>query len=457
MPARNVTKLSACLRTFNCFRLTTALLGLALCVCQCEAAILQGIVSENRSGRPLARARVTIEGTGTSPGGSTIWADSSGQFSFPSLSAGTYLVSAQKPGYAVAKFGQKDWRSPGTPIVLESEGSFSVQLRLRKLAVVVGEVLDENRVALPGFDVYAFKTGSRPKLQSSARTDDRGGFRIAGLEPGSYLIRTATRQLEDRTGLLPTFYGQTAKLSEARSVTVALEEEAGGIVISPIPGNLSTLRGTVSGVGGALVELHGDVGKRELRTDPGGNFIFEQLAPGPYQLIVEAAIGGQPRSAWQELTIAKEIEVVTLELASAPSVHIRCEEKRGQTLDTSAIPVFLRRKTPAEDNSKRVNCAENVSLAPGVWELAAAPPANLYVESVRAGRRGKLSQEIELHPGRSEDILLTFSAKPASIQGVVKTPDGAPAIGAPVYVSALDPELRSRSGGVRNVRTGSKR
>ncbi len=444
------------MRIFNSFKLTIALLPLALCLSQCQAAVLHGLVLENRSGRPLARARVTLEGVGTAPGGTTIWADSAGQFSFPSLPAGTYLVSAQRPGYAVAKFGQKDWRSPGTPIVLEREGSFNIQFRLRKLGVIAGEVTDENRVALPGIAVYAYKTGSRLKMQSMAQTDDRGGFRISGLEPGSYYIRTATRQLEDRTGLLPTFYGQTAKLNDARTVTVALEEEAAGIVISPIPGSLSSLRGTVTGASGALVALHGDVGKREMQTDAGGNFVFEQLSPGSYQLTAEMTAGGRQRSAWQEVTVAKETEQVTLELASAPLVRIRCEEKRGQPLELSGISVFLRRKMPSEENSKRVNCAESVSLSPGTWELAAAAPANLYVESVRAGRRGKLSQEIELRPGQSEDILLTFSAKPASLKGIVKTPDGAPAIGAPVYVNAIDPELRTRLGGVRSGTTGQK-
>ncbi len=415
--------------------------------------MLQGSVVDNRSGRPLARARVTIEGPGSGPAGNSVWSDSGGRFVFTGLPAGAFLVSAQRASYATAKYGQRDWKSPGTPIVLEAEGSFSAELRLRKLGSVSGEVLDENRTPMLGIPVYAFLGGSRPKLQATAQTDDRGMFRIAGLTPGRYYIRTATRRLEDGTGLLPTFFGQSASLSEARAVQIALEEELGGIVITPLAGMLSTIRGNLSGSSSAVVNLFGDTGKRETSTGIDGVFQFDQVAPGPYQLLAEGSLAGHAVTAWQRIQVAKDVEQVTLELAAAPSIRLHCVEKHGDELDTRGISVFLRRKEPAEENPYRMNCGDTVALTPGLWELAASTPPRLYVDSVRAGRQGKLAQEIELRPAAVEDMLVTFSAKPATLKGAVKTPDGGPAIGAPVYANPLDPELRSRLGGVRSVRS----
>jgi hypothetical protein len=415
--------------------------------------VLQGSVVDNRSGRPLARARVTIEGPGSGPAGNTVWSDAGGRFVFSGLPAGAFLVSAQRASYATAKYGQRDWKSPGTPIVLEADGSFSVELRLRKLGVATGEVLDENRAPLPGIPVYAFLGGVRPKLQAAAQTDDRGVFRIAGLAPGRYYIRTATRQLEDGAGLLPTYFGQSASLSEARAVPIAMEEELGGIIITPLAGSLSTLRGRLSGSSSAVVNLFGDTGKRETSTGIDGLFQFDQIAPGPYQLLAEGSVSERPVAAWQRIQIAKDVEQVTLELAATPSIRLRCTEKHGDELDTRGISVFLRRKEPADEKPYRTNCGDTVALTPGLWELAASAPPHLYVDSVRAGRQGRLAQEIELRPAAVEDVLVTFSAKPAALKGVVKTPEGSPAIGAPVYANPLDPELRSRLGGVRSARS----
>jgi hypothetical protein len=51
------------------------------------------------------------------------------------------------------------------------------------------------------------------------------------------------------------------------------------------------------------------------------------------------------------------------------------------------------------------------------------------------------------------EALLMLSGRPGAVKGKVSTADGSAAIGAPVYVYPLDPELRSRTGGMRSGRT----
>jgi hypothetical protein len=115
--------------------------------------------------------------------------------------------------------------------------------------------------------------------------------------------------------------------------------------------------------------------------------------------------------------------------------------------------MLFARRLPPEENAKRLTCGETTPAVPGVWSIAAMPPTDLYVHSLRAGRLGREVQEFELRPRQTAEILLVVSVRPAILRGKVLTADGRPAIGAPVYLNPLDPELRSRTGGVKTSRT----
>ena len=55
---------------------------------------------------------------------------------------------------------------------------------------ITGTVRDENEVGIADQDVAAYTNTEPPYVVSRATTDDRGVFRISGLYPGSYLVRT---------------------------------------------------------------------------------------------------------------------------------------------------------------------------------------------------------------------------------------------------------------------------
>src|SRR5215831_15133799 len=125
-----------------------------------EAATIQGTVVEHVSGRPLARAQVQLTTVGPqgAGGGTETHASSTGQFRFSNLSAGVYLVSAARVGFATSQYGQKDWKTAGLPIFLaERESSVMLELRLRRLGVITGMVWDENQVGLPDQDVVLYE------------------------------------------------------------------------------------------------------------------------------------------------------------------------------------------------------------------------------------------------------------------------------------------------------------
>lgn len=418
------------------------------------AAVVHGTVVANRTGRPLARSRIVIEAVNKGAPGTTrsVLTGSAGQFVFEDLPAGAYLLSASRPGFAATKYGQQKWNTQGTPVALEEESAFMAEIRLKKLGVITGDLLDENQVGLPDHSVHVYKSGTRLALVAGAQTNDAGTYRIAGLAPGRYYVRTGAKELEDKQGLLPTYFGQTLGAREARSIEVDLDEERAGIDIAPIPGKLVSVKGTLMGPA-ATVALYGDTGRREQNVSSGGAFAFDQLAPGEYRLVAESGAGENLLTAYRTFSVSRPLEHVSLELAPAPRVGITCTERRGAPLETRSVSVFVRRKEPPEDQSRRVACSQEIPLPPGIWDLAALPPTGFYVSVVTGATAADDSHEFTLASDRKRELNIVLSSQPATLTGIVKIADGTPAIGAPVFLKATDASVRSRLGGVTSVRT----
>ena len=123
-----------------------------------------------------------------------ILTDGTGRFAFTGLPAGQYTLTTTRPGYTAGQFGKLVARGPGAPIVLsEGERLTDVRLLVWKHAVVTGRVIDEAGEPVIGASVKIFRrstTAGRPGISevATSTTDDRGIYRAASLEPGSYVV-----------------------------------------------------------------------------------------------------------------------------------------------------------------------------------------------------------------------------------------------------------------------------
>ena len=240
------------------------LLLLALAAGALRAAVISGEVVENLTGRRLSRAAVMIQPVDGSGGASfSTRTNGFGAFTFSPVQGGAYLVSASRRGFAPAQYGQKRWKGSGIPVFVEQNSAVTLVIRLPRFAAIVGTVLDDNEVGLQDHDVAAYRNTRPPQQVARAKTDDRGMFRLSGLDPGAYLVRTLAKRDEEET-YLPTFYRDAATVEQAYAVTVDLDRQAENI--DPVPPGQYELFAQAVG-------------------NNNGQYHFYGLAPGGYRVL----------------------------------------------------------------------------------------------------------------------------------------------------------------------------
>jgi hypothetical protein len=150
------------------------------------------------SGRPVKRARVFISAAELSEGRGLL-TDADGVFDFTELPAGRYTVSVSKSGFISLTYGQRRPFQAGTPLQLgDGQQLRGVDFRLPRGGVISGQVLDEGGEPMAGVTVramrYEYLQGDR-RLASAgtSQTDDRGSYRIWGLQPGEYYVNALAR------------------------------------------------------------------------------------------------------------------------------------------------------------------------------------------------------------------------------------------------------------------------
>ena len=426
-----------------------------------HAAVIRGTAVENQTSRPVAGTTVQLQplpGTG----GQTVStrANRFGVFEFGGVAAGTYLVKASRNGFLPAEYGQKRWNSAGAPLTVQAEETATLTVRLWRYGAISGTVVDENEVGLPDHPVVVYRATEPPGLVTAGRGDERGIYRIPGLEPGTYLVRTRAKQDGDEQ-YVPTFARETLRVEEARAVTVYPEEETRNADIHALPGRLYSVAGLAVTVPAGIpvkVTLVSDMGRQTVE---GPAFHFTALPAGPYELFAEAAenpgLNIRAQAAYMPLPLDRD--VVGLRLPLQEIRESRFEFAPAGVADPNAMQVLARRKDLAGTlPPQRLQLANGrVKLAPGHWELSVTPPPGFYVSGFQApttnpAPRNRPDGWNELSFPSVFPIRFALSSGGGALRGVVKIA-GTPAAGAPVYLEAYDPANRRRVAELRRVYT----
>lgn len=168
--------------------------------------------------------------------------------------------------------------------------------RKRSLGSLEGRVVRSDLPGAPGLANAVVLVNN-----SATQTDAEGYFRFRSLPPGDYQLRIDERSLDDRlipsdrsSGSIRVLSAQTTRaelsLTEGGSISGTLRFKDNGNGINGINGNGNGNGNgddiNTNGLGNILIELtNGDEQRRTL-SRRGGAFLFEGLAPGPWQLRV---------------------------------------------------------------------------------------------------------------------------------------------------------------------------
>jgi hypothetical protein len=426
-----------------------------------HAAVIRGTVVENLTGHALAHASVTLEpvqgSAGTRLTGHT---NRYGLFEFADAKPGIYFLQATRVPFLTAYYGQKRWNSAGKPLTItESEAPF-VTIRMLRYAAVSGTVVDENDVGQPLFEVTAYRSGILP-LQPVAKglADERGDFRIYGLLPGDYVVRSVGKQLE-AVGYKPTFAHETDSPDEARVVDVEMEQEFHEVKLRALPGQLYSLMVVANPLEPAdapvtltlASEMGRQIAKAEGRADGGQSHTFTGLPRGDYDVLAAAPsdVGGVLQYGYQRISVGKDSSV-SLSLHKV-DLTFQFEGVPAQLVEDGTVKLLGRRKDLAGVRDVQVVklVDRRASLAAGPWEFAIAPLDGHYVSAFMSsgGYRPRKHSEgwndmVVVPRPYGNFARFSFSSGSGALHGAVSDA-GDPVVGAPVFLEPVDVEPERR-------------
>lgn len=384
-------------------------------------AITGRVVSD--SGQPLADAAVYLRRAGSNSPVLTATTDEDGRFRADNLQAGSYTVVASARGYVTPPQGPGPFKPN-----LYGPGD-SVSITLARGGVITGKVLDARGEPVTGVGVRPVRVadagGEPPRAPSAppeAQTDDRGVYRLYGLEPGLYIV-AAAGAARARPGGNPfeydaPTYHPSATREGAAEVRVESGAEVGGVDIRYRGERGRAVGGTVEGLpaGPARATLmlnyagSGVTLAAGAAGGPEGSFTFYGVPEGEYDLLALARDPADAGGAFALRRVAvKGADVTGLRVTLAPlgsiAGHVQFEPGGAAGPDCqsnkrsapAAVQLIARPDAPGRGDAPADPALPDVGsgfteeagefvlphLAGGRYRVEARPTAeSLYVKSV---------------------------------------------------------------------------
>jgi len=446
------------------------------------------------SGQPIAHAIIFVT-AGVSQQRTTV-TDDAGNFQVSGLDASLYFVRASAPSYLAAPTDSEG------PVFSTYRIGDSVNISMIKGGVITGTVISATGQPLVQASVHAImirdakgKPPTGPRIPLERQTDDRGIYRMYGLQPGVYLVSAGGRiGFPYNAGAYdfdsPT-YAPSSTRDSAAEIEVRSGEETSGVDIrhrgepghsisgtvkwpTSVPGNAVvsiSIAQTVNGVSQVVAFSFQPPGSRGFTfygVADGDYDVTAQLPSAPGELLASEAVHTSVKGrdvAGLNLTLSA-LPSVSGHLLLEPSSAAECKNKRKPLFSETSI--IARR---SKNNAKDLLAFPNFSLAqaspdkagdfrlrnltPGQFTLIPRFFAKYWYlrrierenSAAQAGKTGTVVRQNDLARNgfalklgeRLNNVTVTLAEGASSVHGAVK-PVGTNSIPAQLYVHLVASE-----------------
>jgi protocatechuate 3,4-dioxygenase beta subunit len=238
--------------------------------------------------------------------------DDTGQYVLAGIPPGRYRVGARRYGYLPLAFDQPRSSESGRVFAIgAADGLNGVDIMLPRLDAIAGRITDEVGNPIEGAIVTVvatrFEDGRRVLVQPPGvglrPSDDRGQYRVFGVEPGRYLVRAGAGDPyglrfgvatgSEIPGYTSSFFPGTLAAADATQVDVGPASEVTGVDFPLLRTAMATVSGRVVTLNGQPFRGRLEIAPRlagELTANdscgaiiyPDGRFEFRNVAPGEY-------------------------------------------------------------------------------------------------------------------------------------------------------------------------------
>src|SRR5512147_2900418 len=158
---------------------------------------IRGVVVNDSNNQPLAATHVTIT---AAQGGvaQTVLTGAGGAFAFDHVSAGKYMLSAERRGFASQQYQQHEGRFSTAIVVGPNLDTSNIVFRALPDASFSGTVTDDQGDAVRNARVMLIHEQMtegilRKVIAGNAVTNDQGRYHIAHVKPGAYYLAVSAR------------------------------------------------------------------------------------------------------------------------------------------------------------------------------------------------------------------------------------------------------------------------
>jgi len=435
---------------------------------------ISGTVVDSVTGQALNKVQLALQpiGSGESVSSSMTMSDDHGRFAMAGIAAGRYRLRGARGGYLQMAYGARDSDGLGTVIELQDGQDLSnLAFKLVPEAVVAGTVRDSEGEPLEGANITLFRItytlgGRTWDDYASATTDDRGQYRMTGLDPGKYYVAARPGRffggLVDRSAKakpaaeesVTTYYPGVADAASSMPVAVSAGARLEGIDVAILKARVFRVAGRVTNapagarIGLSLLDANGE-GSARLTTsvkNAAGDFEFRAVPAGSYTLRAQA----ETRDFEEPMSGRISVEVgdsgaddVRVALARPSTVKLRPVAEGEGTPDLSRLPLFFTANGRNEYGGNPFQADWlTVQLPAGHYTLRLQEkPRGYYLKSARAGATDVLADGLTVNGEGSLAVDVVLAPDGATVQGVALDKNQQPLAGATVL---LAPDDRSR-------------